>query len=321
MRPSQWRGAGLVMVVLATFSSPALACDSASCSLLTRGQSGLLAPGSLRLDLSFAYTDLGTRLAGSDDVDAVERPRIDVLRQRVFPSFHRELDGRETVFSLDAAYGLTPRFTLLASLPFWTRHSHDVAHVGVVQTFTAEGNGDALVGARYAVGPPGLVAGLALKLPTGTDRLDGEFGGGLLDPTLQPGSGSFDVVPSLQYARPRLVGLDWSVAASYQITTTNSLGYRFGNLTIVSVGASRALGRNVSASLQAKLFHQDRNRYRNAGVASTGATLVYVTPGLRLEVGKGLSLYGFAQLLPRRSVNEQQLAPSLALLSGVSKTF
>ncbi len=308
------------VIALLSAARPARPCDSASCSLLTRGQSGLLSKGAVQLDLSFAYTRLGDPMDGDASVAAAVKPRVDLERQRVIPAFHSERDGSDAVFSVDAAYGLSSRVALLGSLPVWMRHSHDVAHTGVVDTFTAEGNGDALVGLRAAVGPPGLVAGFSLKLPTGTDRLGGEFGGGLLDPTLQPGTGSFDFVPSLRYARPAL-GLDWSMAASYQANTTSSLGYRFGDLTIATLGASRGLGGRLSASLQAKLFHQGRSRFLAAGVPSTGATFLYLTPGLRATVAHGLSVYGFVQLLGHRSVEEQQLAPSFAILAGVSKTL
>jgi hypothetical protein len=39
------------------------------------------------------------------------------------------------------------------------------------------------------------------------------------------------------------------------------------------------------------------------GVPSTGATFVYVTPGLELNLD-GVLLYGYAQLLPYRYVND-----------------
>jgi hypothetical protein len=42
--------------------APALACDSSSCALLTRGQNGTLAKGVFRLDLSFRYTDEDVKL-------------------------------------------------------------------------------------------------------------------------------------------------------------------------------------------------------------------------------------------------------------------
>jgi hypothetical protein len=298
------------------------ACDSASCSLVTRGQNGLMPKRGLRFDLSYAYTDLGARLSGSQKVAFVERPRVDLGRQKIWPAFHREYDGSEKVASLDVSYGLTSKLTLVGSLPAFAGHSHDIAHFGLLQEYSTGGNGDLLIGARYALGPRGLVGGVSIKLPTGSYRVGGEFGGGILDPTLQPGSGSFDWVTSLQYSRhARPLALTWSVAASYQATTSNSLGYRFGDLTILNVGVSRPLTGRLSASVQAKVFHQQRSKFLDLGVPSTGGTLVYLTPGLRFNVAAGASIYGYVQLLPYRYVNEAQLAPRAAILTGLSKSF
>jgi Putative MetA-pathway of phenol degradation len=176
------------------------------------------------------------------------------------------------------------------------------------------------VGVRAAFGPRGLVEGFSLKLPTGTYRIGGEFGGGIQDPALQPGTGAWAFVGLLQYSRrSAALGIDWSVAASYEATTTNALDYRFGNQAILTAGVSRSLSGPLTASLQAKLFHQDRSQYLGQGVPSTGSTTLYLTPGLRLAVPRGLSLYAFVLFSPYRYVNEAQLAPRIAVLAGLSK--
>jgi len=117
------------------------------------------------------------------------------------------------------------------------------------------------------------------------------------------------------------LGLNASAAASYQLTTTSDLEYRFGNQTIATLGVARPLRGRLSASLQAKLYHQDRNQYLGQGVPSTGGTFVYVNPGLRVVAPKGFSLYAFLLLVPYRHVNEAQLAPRIGVLTGVSKLF
>jgi hypothetical protein len=299
---------------LLSFGSPARPCDSSSCSLLTRGENGLIPKKKLRLDLSFGYTDQGLLLRGSQEVDRVFRPRVDLEHQLIFPAFHRDINGYDRIVQFDAVYGLASRFNLVASLPVATWHAHDVSHGSLQQEYGTTGVGDVLLGLRSALGP--------IKCPTGPYRIGGEFGGGIQDPTLQPGTGSVDFVASLQYALPtELLHLRWSLAGSYQATTTNSLDYRFGNQAIVVAGAARALTKTLSASLQAKLFHEDRNRYLAQGVPSTGSTFVYVTPGVRLSVSRDVSLYGFVLFAPYRYVNEGQLGPRVAFLTGLSKVF
>jgi hypothetical protein len=328
VRPSRaaWVEKRFLLVALTvgvvSSGSVAAACDSSSCSLLTRGDNGLVPKKTLRLDLSFGYSDQGRLLQGSQEVASVFRPRVDLEHHLIFPAFHRDINGYDRVVQLDAVYGLARRFNLVVSLPVAVWHAHDVAHGSLQQEYGTTGLGDALLGVRWALGPPGLSGGLSVKLPTGSYRVGGEFGGGIQDPTLQPGTGAVDFVASLQYALPTdFLRLRWSVAGSYQATTTNSLDYRFGNQTVVVTGVARSLSKSLSASLQAKLFHQNRNQYVGQGVPSTGSTFVYVTPGLHLKVPHNLSLYAFLLLVPYGHVNEAQLGPRVAVLTGVSKLF
>jgi hypothetical protein len=327
-RPSRAMPEGSVLLLtlfaigLLNSGSPASPCDSSSCSLLTRGENGLIPKKKLRLDLSFGYTDQGLLLRGNQEVDRVFRPRVDLEHQLIFPAFHRDINGYDRIVQFDAVYGLASRFNLVASLPVATWHAHDVAHGSLQQEYGTTGFGDILLGLRCALGPRGMVGGFAIKFPTGPYRIGGEFGGGIQDPTLQPGTGSVDFVASLQYSLPaELLHLRWSLAGSYQATTANSLDYRFGNQAIVVAGAARGLSKSLFASLQAKLFHEDRNRYLAQGVPSTGSTFVYVTPGLRLNVSREVSLYAFVLFAPYRYVNEGQLGPRVAVLSGLSKLF
>ena len=315
----------LTLLALAPWpgGSLATACDSSSCSLLTRGENSLLPRKQFRLDLTFGYTDQGALLRGSQEVDAVFRPRVFLERQQIYPSIHRDIDGYDRVGQMDLTYGLGTRFNVIASLPLALWHAHEVAHGDFQQQYGTTGVGDALLGLRAAFGPRGLVSGLSVKLPTGRYRIGGEFGdGGIQDPALQPGTGAMDFVGSLQYSwRADSLRLTWAVAGSFQATTTNPLDYRFGNQAIVTAGASRPLTDRLSASLQAKLFHQDRNQYLGQGVPSTGSTVVYITPGLRLSAPGRVSLYAFVLLSPYRYVNEAQLGPRVGVLAGLSKVF
>jgi hypothetical protein len=318
-----------LLVVLAALlvgpgSTGARACDSSACLLVTRGQNGVLARGAWRLDVSWRRVSQTVALDGSRETDRVLRPKIDFTTRQVSPGFHLDQAGREHYLQVEAAYGLTSRSTLLASFPLFARRSYEIVHPPFFERYTTEGNGDLLVGVRHALGKPArpVVVGLSLKAPTGRYRLEsanrGDFG--ILDPTLQPGSGSFDAVASVQYGR-RLAGLDWTVSGSWQWTTENSLGYRFGNETIASVSAGRSIGGPVTGSLQVKAFHKGRSRYLGGDVPSTGTTVVYATPGLRVSAPARTSVYAFLQIPVYRYVNETQLAPRPGILVGVSRTF
>lgn len=320
LRVARWAACFVLASLGATRS--ATPCDSASCSLLTRGANVLVPKKKFRLDLSFGYSDQGVLLLGSEEVDTVYRPRVSLERETIIPGFHRDIDGHDQVVQADMAYGLSERVNLVASVPLALWHTHDVAHGRVEQEYGTVGLGDALVGARWSLRPRRLVGGFSIKLPTGRYNIGGEFGGGIQDPTLQPGTGAVDFVGSLQYSwRTERLGLGYSLAGSYQATTTNDLHYRFGNQAILTAGVARPVTSRLTASLQAKYFHQDRNQYLGVGVPSTGGRFVYVTPGLRFAAPRNVSIYTFVLLVPYRYVNEAQLAPKAALLTGISKVF
>lgn len=301
---------------------PATACDSTSCSLLTRGENVLLPKKAFRLDLSFGYTDESVLLSGSREVDTVLRPRVALEAKRILPDFHSDISGFDRSLQMDVTYGLGARVNLQASVPLVLWQAHEVAHGGFQAEYGTEGIGDTLVGLRFSLRPRRLVAGFALKVPTGDFKVGGEFGGGIQDPTLQPGTGAFDFVSSLQYGwRIEALGLNASVAGSYQLTTTNDLDYRFGNQSIATAGVARPLVSRLSASVQAKLYHQDRNQYLGQGVPSTGGTFVYINPGLRFAAPRRLSFYAIVLFVPYRNVNEAQLGPRIGVLTGLSKMF
>jgi hypothetical protein len=297
------------------------ACDSSSCALITRGMNGLESKRALRLDLSWRYTDDDVRFEGGHEVPVVYRPKVSFENGTLWPAFHQETFGHESFLQVDAAYGLTKSTTLLASLPLLSDRSYAIAHVGIQDEYGTNGMGDALVGVRQGLGRSGLVAGFAFKVPTGQHDLGGDFDGGILDPSLQPGTGSFDFVPSLLYSGRAFARTNWAATASYQITTSNDLGYRFGNLIVAAVSAGRPVVGGLFASLQVKLVYQGRSDFRGLPVPSTGGRFLFAAPGLRLRLPGKVFAYGVVQLLLDRYVNDMQLAPRGALLLGFSKTL
>ena len=181
-----------------------------------------------------------------------------------------------------------------------------------------------LVGVQYGVlrgRAHQLSARAALKLPTGEFRLINGFDQTINDPTLQPGTGSFDVATGADFTRFNTLGLDWTASASYQINTTNDLEYRFGDDAIGSLTVSRGLVGRLGGSLQVKAWHKGRSTFLDRPVPSTGATLVYLTPGLRFAAPAAMSAYAFLQVPVYRYVNEAQLTPRLAFFIGWAKTF
>lgn len=310
-----------VAFTLATAPPPARGCDSATCSLLTRGQQGVLKKGQFLLDVSYRFTSVDAKFSGSSRTDVVSRPKIALEAGTIEPAVHQDVSGTEEFVQADLGYGLTRRLTAIASFPLSARRNYTISHVGFTAGYNTAGIGDTLVGLRYAL-RRGLVVGVAGKLPTGAHTIGGDYDDTILDPTLQPGTGAFDWVPSVQYSTLlRGLGATLGLAASYQMATANDLRYRFGNEGVATASLGRPLTSKLSGSLQMKLYNRGRSRFSDVGVPSTGSTIVYGTAGLRFGAPERGVAYGYVQAPLRRRVNEAQLAPRLALLLGVSKAF
>lgn len=305
------------------------ACDSTGCLMVTRSAGGLLPRKGFKLDFSYRSTDDSMMMAGSDTTNVVIRPKIDFEDGVVRPGFHQDLGGDSRFLQLDLAYGLTGHTTLVASAPVYARRSYEVGHLFVLtENYKTSGIGDTLLAVRHAlIAEPSfsLVATAGLEMPTGEYRLvasTGLFDVGILDPMLQPGSGSWDVLLSAQCSK-RLTtgGLDLTGAFSYQINTTNPLDYSFGDDAIASLGMSYPFGSRVRGSIQAKWAHRGRSFYEGEGVSSTGGDILYVIPGLSVSATKRFSVYAYLLVPTYRYVNETQLAPRFSAVIGMSRLF
>jgi Putative MetA-pathway of phenol degradation len=327
---NRWRTTlAVVLLVLVLAPAGGFGCDSTGCLMVTRSAGGLLPRKGFRIDFSFRATDDSLLMSGSDTTDRVTRPKVDFEHGLVRPGFHQDLGGTSQFVQLDLGYGLTGHTTLLASAPIVTHRSYDIGHPPVLtENYETWGLGDTLVGARQAfMASPAtsLVAGLALEMPTGDFKLVSSgalFDIGVLDPMLQPGSGSWDFVGNVQAAH-RLTqgGLDLTGAFSYQANTTNDLEYRYGDDTILSTSLGGPVGSRVRASMQLKMVHRGRSTFRDEDVSSTGGTVVYAIPGLVSSLPGKMSVYLFLPVPVYRYVNESQLAPRLSVVVGMARVF
>jgi hypothetical protein len=304
-------------------------CDSTGCLLVTRSANGLLPRKTFRLDLSYRSTDDSELMSGSSSTGLVTRPKIDFENELVRPGFHQDLGGHSRFLQVDAAYGLTGRTTLLASAPVVTRRSYEVGHPpALTETYETWGLGDTLVAARHSLvagAEWSVVVGGGLEMPTGEYRLvtpEALFDVGVLDPMLQPGSGSWDLLANAQVARRMSdQGTDLTAAFSYQANTTNDLDYSYGDDAIASLAVAHPLGSRVRGSMQLKWTHRGRSTYQGEGVESTGGTIVYAIPGLAASLPGRLSFYVFLPVPVYRYVNETQVAPRLSFVAGVARSF
>lgn len=316
-------------VLLAAAPRAYATCGSTACFLATRTQDGALAHGTFRFDLSYRYVDQSRMREGSSSTDEVLTPGVNFAEGALEPDHHREIRTGFHVLQADASYGLTGRLSLFASVPLVSakHHEHVVIEDGEERFTDGDGTtgfGDLLLGARYAFLPSDVdlvLLSAAVKLPTGAyQKLDTE--GEITEPTLQPGTGSTDLAGSLLYSH-QIHGPQSEVflTASYRLDGTNSLEYRLGDELQAGIGYGRVFGRRWTANLQVNLRHGARDRYLDADVPSTGSTLVNLTPGIRWDVTRALTLYAFVPVPLYQRVNEAQLTPKIGVVTGFSRRF
>ena len=318
-------------MIAATAMRPGSAsCGSATCFLVTHTEEGVETAGAFQIDLSFRYVDQTKKLDGSDTVSEVLVPKIDFESETIEPDHHREISTRNAMLQLDLAYGITSRVSVFGALPLVVSKDHE--HFDEAGTpeehFTnsdgTRGFGDVAVGARYALLVKAndlLMGSVSAKLPTGAYKLlDSE--GAVNEPTIQPGSGSYDGQIGLYYARHRFPkAVEWFVSGSWRINGRNPLEYRVGDEAVATAGVSYAAGQRWVFSCQLSGRHAGRDDYRGEGVPSTGSDAAALAPGVRFRTGDRLELYGYVQIPVYQNVNEAQLAPRVGVVFGFAKSF
>jgi hypothetical protein len=325
---SLWIGAALVAV---SATRPGLAsCGSASCFLVTHAEEGVQSAGSVQVDLSYRYVDQTKMLEGSDSTDEVLVPKINFEDETIEPDHHKEISTRNTMLLLGVAYGITSRLSVFGTVPLLVGKAHEhFDDAGTPdETFTnadgTSGFGDVAVGVRYALLVKAndlLMGSLSVKVPTGPYKLlDSE--GDINEPTIQPGTGSYDELITLYYVRHQFPSsFEWFVSGSQRFNGNNALDYRVGDETVLSGGVGYAAGERWVFSLQMNARHAGRDDYRGEGVPSTGSDSVSLSPGLRFGPGRELELYAYLQVPVYQDVNEAQLAPRTGFVVGLSKRF
>ncbi len=323
-----WIATGLLPLLAA--SNLWASCGSANCFLVTGTQEGVTSPGAITLDISYRYIPMDDFHKGSSDTNEAVVPKVDFENGVIIPGHHREVRTVNELMQVDISYGVTERFTLQVALPLINDRSHE--HFDEVGTddefFTRQdgtsGLGDLRINGRYAALVSTrnlLVLGGGIKLPTGEYKLL-DSKGEINEPTIMPGTGSYDFVASLFYdyqVTPHK--LDAFFSGSYQFNTENDLDYQRGDQTLLNTGLNYRLTEKVSVSGQVNFRFSPRDEFKGQDVASTGGTWINLTPGINVQASDRLGLYTFVQVPVFQDVNEVNLVSRYGLAVGASYSF
>jgi hypothetical protein len=172
---------------------------------------------------------------------------------------------------------------------------------------------------------------LGMKFPTGHYGTAVDFNAGPnvgtpLDASLQPGTGSTDVIIGAYYYQAVSQNFDVFANAQFQSALAHHMDqpgddYRPGNSTTVSFGVRYERNLQWVPQLQVNLLHKSRDQGALADVQSTAGNVAYLTPGLTAKIMANLHVYGFAQLPVYSNLYGYQLFPRSTASVGISYGF
>ncbi len=278
---------------------PAAACGDCNSSFLPRADRdqawslGADRPG-VFADVRFEYQDWKTKdLSAAPDIGdgekdhATETPAED----------HGHNRARDEYTHLTLGANWSDSLTLFAHTAFVARH--ELTDAGSRST---DGFGDTdLVGIwRFLDGGSHFAGAVfGVKLPTGDlDRRDAE--GRLLQPELQPGTGSIDTFlgPAFEVQTPSVI---LRGNALYSLRNGGAQDYTFGDSTSTSLFADYVVRQDSDWSLfvggDVNLRGIGMDKQAGRSVRDSGGTILLVGPNVTLRLGE-TSLISAALLLP-----------------------
>ena len=172
---------------------------------------------------------------------------------------------------------------------------------------------------------------LGLKLPTGRYGTDVSFRGGPLageplDASLQPGTGSTDIIVGTYYYQPVSQNLDVFVNVQFQSVLTTKQNqpdndFRPGNSTTVSLGLRWEGDPRWVPQLQVNLLHKGVDTGALADLTDTEGYVAYLSPGLTVRAVGNLHVFGFAQVPVYSDLVGYQVFPRYTVSVGASYAF
>jgi hypothetical protein len=322
--PAVFRWLGLSVAVLPSIG---WACATCGCTLSTDAAMGYSATAGWHLNFEYDYIDQAQLRSGTHAVSGV--PDGNEL----------ESDTTNHYLNLGVTYSPDADWNFTLKIPYVIR---DHTTFGPFDSsmplpeLTASHSsslGDIKLVAGYQGFLPtrNLGVQLGVKLPTGAYGTDVSFttgpgAGSPLDASLQPGTGSTDLIVGGYYFQA--ISQNWdafangtfqSAVASRQDRPGND--YRPGNQTLLSVGLRYVADPGLVPQVQVNVLHKGADQGALADRAGTAGTVAYLSPGLIVGVLHDLQVYGFVQVPLYSQLNGYQLAPRWTASVGASYGF
>jgi hypothetical protein len=305
----------------------AVACATCGCTLSSDAAMGYSALPGWRLNVEYDYLHQDELRSGTRSVSGV--PDGEELERETLNRY----------ITTGVSYSPNSAWNVNLVVPYVVRtHStygdFDSAQpLPAVSTSRSSSIGDVrLIGSYQGLlATNNLGIQLGVKLPTGRYGTAIDFGTGPkagtpLDASLQPGTGSTDVIIGAYYYQAISQNFDMFVNAQFQSAVAHHMDepgndYRPGNSTAVSFGVRYEENSRWVPQVQVNLLHKARDQGALADIEDTAGNVAYLSPGLTAQLLPHLHLYGFAQLPVYSNLYGYQLFPRWTATGGVSYAF
>ncbi len=340
----------LAALAIAAAPLAANACATCGCSLSSDAATGYSAGPGWRVDLMYSYIDQSELRSGGHELS---EPQVAVLNNN---GGAQEVEKNTTNQYLTAGIAYSPNASWMINLqiPLIDR-SHSTYSNATTDQINPSNLSSASFAALGDVRLIGTYSGLldnnhlgiqlGVKLPTGdyggqnvvTGAQIGRHpvyfssgpnaaAGQTIDTSLDPGTGSTDVIAGAYYFQAVSQDFDAFANVRYQVAALEALdqinaNYRPGNSFTGSVGVRYEHTPDWTPQLQINYTHKSPDQGALADITDSAGDVVYLSPGLSFNVIRGLNVYGFIQLPIFSDLIGYQLFPRWTANAGVSYSF
>lgn len=315
-RPSPLALLGLLLAV----APSARACGACGCTLhsdwATQGFG--IKPG-WRFDLRYDYFNQDQLRSGTRSVDrnTFELPNEMEIQEKTI--------NRNLTATLD--YSPSADWGVSLLIPVFNRYHATIAEGDTDPTFSqGKGLGDVRLLGRYQGFSDSHAFGVqfGVKLPTGDTKQTfhaGAQAGEPLDRGLQLGSGTTDLLFGV-YAFGELAP-EWGVFGQvlFQKPLAEKDGFKPGDGVNANLGIRYTGHAGFTPHLQLNVRAEGRESGINADVDNSGATLVYLSPGVTFNLSSRFQVYAFAQVPVAQRVTGLQIEPRWSASLGLHWSF
>lgn len=336
--------AAIVVLVPTALMAPesSQACATCGCTLSADAATGYSALPGLRLNFEYDYIDQDQLRSGTGTATPAQ-----VVNAPSNPALGGGEIEKQTInryATVGLYYTPVPSWNLAVLVPYVMRTHTTYGQQSTPYT-SSETAPDQISGARLSeLGDIKLIGSyqgllpthnlgvqLGVKLPTGRYGTSVNFDtgpnvGAPLDASLQPGSGSTDVIVGAYYYQAVSQNFDAFINGQFQSAVAHKQDqpgndFRPGNALTVSVGLRYEADPRWVPQLQLNLSHKSADQGALADTPDTEGTVAYLSPGITLKVTGHLHVYGFAQVPVYSRLDGYQLAPRWTASLGGSYAF